>query len=354
METALSTNRMYQALVKKDSQFEGLFFAGIKTTGIFCRPTCTARKPKKENVEYFESSRDALTNGYRPCKVCKPLESVGVIPSAIHDVLKEIESNPFEKITDYGLKQRGLNPSQVRRWFLKNHQMTFHSYQRLIRINNAFKNIKNGDKVIEAAFDQGFSSLSGFQHSFKKATGISTKESKTSNQLVTTRIPTPLGPMFAVACQEGICLLEFTDRRMLETEFKQLQNLFKSPILPGNHPHFEILKHQLEEYFLGMRKSFSVPLVTPGTPFQKQVWNSLHKIHYGQTVSYLDQAQSLGKETAVRAMASANGHNRIAIVIPCHRVIGSDGQLKGYGGGLWRKKWLIDHEKKHISTPQIK
>ncbi|NNF20748.1 MAG: bifunctional transcriptional activator/DNA repair protein Ada [Saprospiraceae bacterium] len=350
MENLLSKDQMYQALLEKDSQFEGLFFAAIKTTGIFCRPTCTARKPKKENVEYFITQREALTNGYRPCKVCKPLQKVGTIPADIKKILEEIESNPFEKITDYGIRQRGLNPSQVRRWFKKNHEMTFHTYQRLLRINNAFSNIKNGDKVIEAAFDNGFNSLSGFQYSFKKATGLNPKESKTSSQLVLTRIPTPLGPMFAVANDEGICLLEFTDRRMLETEFKKLQNHYKCSILPGNHHHFKILKTQLQEYFEGKRKKFSVPLAGIGTEFQHVAWEALHKIQYGQTVSYADQAKSIGKSSAIRAIATANGLNQIAIIIPCHRVIGADGELKGYGGGLWRKQWLIDHEKKHASN----
>jgi AraC family transcriptional regulator of adaptative response/methylated-DNA-[protein]-cysteine methyltransferase len=350
MEATLSTNRMYQALLRKDSQFEGLFFAGIKTTGIFCRPTCTARKPKKENVEYFGSQKEALTNGYRPCKVCHPLQKVGEVPPDIQKVLHEIESNPFDKITDFGLTQRGLNPSQVRRWFLKNHEMTFHTYQRLLRINNAFSNIKNGDKVIEAAFDNGFSSLSGFHYSFKKATGINPKESKSSQQLMITRIPTPLGPMFAVASEEGICLLEFTDRRMLETEFHQLQNHYKCLINPGNHRHFKILKQQLNEYFEGKRYTFTVPLASPGSEFQNGAWKALHGISYGQTVSYADQAKSVGKDTAIRAIATANGNNRIAILIPCHRVIGSDGELKGYGGGLWRKRWLIDHEKEHAPS----
>lgn len=348
MNKTLSKERMFEALLNKDSQFEGLFFAGIKTTGIFCRPSCTAKKPRKENVEYFSSSREALANGYRPCKVCRPLQQIGEVPQEIQKLLQEVDSNPIEKITDWGLNQRGLNPSQVRRWFMKNHEMTFHTYQRLLRINNAFSNIKKGDKVIEAAFDNGFNSLSGFQYSFKKATGINPKKSESNNLLTITRLPTPLGPMFAVACDEGICLLEFTDRRMLETEFDQLKTHFKSNILPGNHKHFEILKIQLKEYFEGNRKDFTVPIITPGTNFQKKAWQALTIIPYGQTVSYVDQAISIGKENAVRAIGSANGNNRLAIIIPCHRVIGADGELKGYGGGLWRKRWLIDHERKHI------
>jgi len=133
---------------------------------------------------------------------------------------------------------------------------------------------------------------------------------------------------------------------MLETEFKDLQKLFNAVILPGMNEHLELLQKELWEYFEGKRESFTVVLDTPGTEFQKAVWNELQKIPYGETVSYKRQAVKLKKPNAVRAVANANGQNRIAIVIPCHRVIGEDGSLTGYGGGLSRKRWLIDLEKR--------
>jgi AraC family transcriptional regulator of adaptative response/methylated-DNA-[protein]-cysteine methyltransferase len=225
--------------------------------------------------------------------------------------------------------------------------MTFQAYQRLIRINFALRNIRNGDKVIDAAFNSGYESLSGFTYSFKKATAKTPTESRTDDSLVFTRFATPLGPMMAVASDEGICLLEFTDRRMLETELKQLRKHFKSQILPGTNRHIESLREQVKEYFDGTRREFDVPLVTPGTAFQKEAWNRLLDIPYGTTVSYKHQAIALGNPNAVRAVAQANGCNRISIVIPCHRVIGEDGSLTGYGGGLQRKRWLIDHERKN-------
>jgi len=150
--------------------------------------------------------------------------------------------------------------------------------------------------------------------------------------------------MFACASSQGLCLLEFTDRRMIETEFKDLMKRLNAVILPGNNPHLDQVEMELREYFQGKRKVFSVPLHTPGTVFQQTVWKGLRKIPYGQTRSYKEQALALDKPNAVRAVASANGRNRIAIIIPCHRVIGSDGKLVGYGGGLHRKKWLLDHE----------
>jgi AraC family transcriptional regulator of adaptative response/methylated-DNA-[protein]-cysteine methyltransferase len=338
---------MYEALLNKDSQFEGLFFAGVKTTGIFCRSTCPARKPKKENVEFFQTTREAIVHGYRPCKVCRPLEKVGVLPENLQAVMEELQNNPESRITDFSLFKRGIDPTTLRRWFQKHHGITFQAYQRLTRINNAMTHIRNGDKVIEAAYENGYESLSGFQHSFKKAIHHSPLRSKKFHQLTATRISTPLGPMLIVAEAEGICLLEFTDRRMLETELKQLQKIYKTEILPGRTPYFEMVEQQLSEYFEGKRKIFDVPLIAPGTPFQQEVWKHLQTIPYGTTRSYKQQAIAIGNPNAVRAVAKANGYNRLCILIPCHRVIGDDGHPTGYGGGIWRKQWLLEHEAKN-------
>jgi AraC family transcriptional regulator of adaptative response/methylated-DNA-[protein]-cysteine methyltransferase len=162
-----------------------------------------------------------------------------------------------------------------------------------------------------------------------------------------TSIKTPLGEMIAGATDEGICLLEFTDRRMLPTEYKDLVRLLKMDMEDGENKHLKTLKKQLKEYFDGKRKEFTIPLVTPGSEFQKAVWKELQNIEFGSTRSYHEQAIALGRPDSVRAVANANGMNRISILIPCHRVIGSDGRLTGYGGGLKRKKWLLDHEKKY-------
>jgi AraC family transcriptional regulator, regulatory protein of adaptative response / methylated-DNA-[protein]-cysteine methyltransferase len=165
--------------------------------------------------------------------------------------------------------------------------------------------------------------------------------------ITTTKIETELGIMIAGAVDEGICLLEFSDRRMLNTEYKDLARYFDTKIEEGENSHFKTLLLQLREYFEGTRKDFTVPLITPGTDFQQAVWKELMKIPYGTTRSYMEQSIALGKPDSIRAIANANGMNRVSIIIPCHRVIGSDGHLTGYGGGLKRKKWLLDHERKY-------
>jgi AraC family transcriptional regulator, regulatory protein of adaptative response / methylated-DNA-[protein]-cysteine methyltransferase len=233
----------------------------------------------------------------------------------------------------------------LKRWFLKNHGLTFHAYQRMFRINSAFKKINNGEKVITTAFASGFESLSGFNDSFKSIFGVSPTKSKSQKVVTIKRIETKLGTMFSCATENGICLLEFTDRKMLETELKNLAKTLNATILQGSSKHFELLETQLSEYFEGKRKTFSVPLDTPGSEFQNIVWSQLQTIKFGTTRSYKEQAQLIKKPEAVTAVANANGMNRISILIPCHRVIGSDGKLTGYGGGLWRKKWLLDFEK---------
>ena len=153
--------------------------------------------------------------------------------------------------------------------------------------------------------------------------------------------------MLAAATEVGICLLEFVDRRMLETQLTRLSKWLNAECVPGFSRHFDTLNRQMEEYFSGKRRKFDVPLVLPGTPFQQNVWAELLTIPYGSTRSYKEQAQALGLPNAVRAVARANGDNRISIIIPCHRVLGANHELCGYGGGLWRKRYLLNHESKN-------
>jgi len=341
----LTHETMYSAMLKKDQSYEGLFFTCVKTTGIFCRPVCTARKPKKENVEFVHNAREALSRGYRPCKVCKPMQHYQSPSNEIRKIIDEITLDPTMRITDTELRERRLEPHSVRRWFKKNYNMTFHEFQRMLRINTAFKKIKNGTTVLETAYSTGFESVSGFADTFKSIFGISPQKSKEINIIDLKRFETPLGTMIGCATQNGICLLEFSDRRMLETQFKLITKYYNAKILQGLNPLLDQLESQLTEYFNGKIKEFTIPLDVKGTPFQKMVWEELQTIPYGETRSYREQAINLGKPNSIRAVANANGMNRIAIIIPCHRVIGSDGKMVGYGGGVWRKQWLLNFEK---------
>lgn len=340
----LTFQEKYDAYARNDSLYEGAFITAVKTTDIFCRPSCKARTPKAENIAFYDTVQEALQNGFRPCKLCKPLEKMDETPEYVKNIIKELHENPYLRIKDDDLRRRGIEPSQIRRWFKKHHNMTFHSYQRMLRINTAFNSIKNGETVTNSAFDSGYDSLSGFNESYRSIFGDSATHSNDKSIINIARFTTPIGPMFACASDQGICLLDFTDRRMLETEFKDLAKRLNAVILPGASPFLEQVQSQLSEYFSGKRKTFTVPLHTPGTDFQQSVWEILQDIPYGNNRTYKQQAMAINKPKAIRAVASANGHNRISIIIPCHRVIGSDGRLVGYGGGLHRKKWLLDFE----------
>jgi AraC family transcriptional regulator, regulatory protein of adaptative response / methylated-DNA-[protein]-cysteine methyltransferase len=166
----------------------------------------------------------------------------------------------------------------------------------------------------------------------------------TVTRVATADIETPIGTMIAAATETHLLLFEFPHRRMIDTQFDRVRRAMECELSPGESPVFAVLRTQLDEYFRGERREFTVPLHTPGTPFQMKVWAELRRIPCGTTTSYARLAEAIGQPNAVRAVARANGDNRVAILIPCHRVIGSNGELVGYGGGLWRKRKLLELE----------
>jgi O-6-methylguanine DNA methyltransferase len=162
--------------------------------------------------------------------------------------------------------------------------------------------------------------------------------------VVTTLINTPLGPMLAGATDEGVCLAEFADRPMVPTQLETLRRRLRRPIVAGSHAHLDRLRTELAEYFAGTRRAFDVPVVAPGSAFQQRTWAELRRLAPGTTVSYEELAERVGRPHSQRAVGTANGANRIAVVIPCHRVVRKSGETGNYGGGRWRKEWLLAHE----------
>lgn len=335
----------YEALLNRDSKYIGIFYAAVKTTSVFCISTCRARKPKRENVEFYQTFKQAIQNGYRPCKICKPTENANEGPDEIKRAIELVKKHPKEKISDFRLKQNDISPDKVRRWFKKNYGLTFHAFQRMYRINNAYKELKDGKKAINTAYDLGYESLSGFGYTYKKIIGKSPNKSKSKQVILINRLTTPLGSMFVCATEKGICLLEFTDRKMLETEFKDLQRILNAKILIGENKHIKQAKIELSEYFKGERQKFDVPIDALGPDFQKKAWHLLTKIPFGSTTTYSILADKTSPKSRVQSIRKANGFNKISIIIPCHRVIAENGDLMGYGGGIERKKWLLNHEK---------
>lgn len=340
---------MKRAVYSKDKSYDGIFFVAVKSTNIFCRPACPARKPLEKNMVFYPSAREALFAGYRACKKCRPMELSGTHPDWVQKLLSKIDSSDDKRIRDGELRRMGIQPEKARRYFMKNYGMTFHAYQRSRRLGTAFTQIREGSKIDDAVFSNGYSSHSGFRDAFSKVFGKPPGRSETTDCIVTSMYQSKLGPIIIGANSKGVCLVEFSDRRMLEYQLKTLRRRFNSAIIPGSNKHIEQVKNELDEYFKGNLKSFKTPLVYPGTDFQVNVWNKLKKIPYGKTISYVELAEEIGLKGASRAVGTANGMNRIAIIIPCHRVVNKDGRLGGYGGGLWRKQWLLEMERIHSS-----
>lgn len=340
---------MERAFRERDGGYDGVFYAAVTTTRIFCRPSCPARKPKEGRVEYYASAREALYAGFRPCLRCRPMEASGVAPSWVRGLLEAVDADPERKLRDRDLREMDIEPSAARRYFKRTYGMTFQAYSRARRLGRAFEALKRGGSVDEAALGFGWDSFSGFREAFGKAFGSppgAISGSPGSTDFVRLGwIETPLGPMVAGAVDGGLCLLEFTDRRMLETQLDTLRSRFRLPLAPAESPHFKALREELAAYFSGRLKTFTVPIDLRGTAFQERVWRGLLGIPYGETLSYAALAESIGASGAARAVGHANGLNRIAVVVPCHRVVNADGQVGGYGGGLWRKRALLDLER---------
>lgn len=335
---------MMRAFQHRDASYDGIFVTGVTTTGIFCRPSCPARKPKPEHVRFFAGVREALFAGFRPCKRCNPLTTGASRPVWAQSLLDDIDLQPDVRLRDGDLRARGLEPATVRRFFVKEFGMTFHAYARGRRLGGAFAQLRRGATIDDAALGSGFDSLSGFRDAFSRAFGEAPGRSRDGDCVVVTWVETPLGPMVAGARADGVCLLEYTDRRKLAAQIETVHRRFGA-VVPGDSPHFAQLRTELADYFEGRLQEFTVPLVAPGTPFQERVWAELLRIPYGETRSYEEMARRVGAPGSQRAVGTANGMNRIAILIPCHRVVNKNGKLGGYGGLLWRKQALLDLER---------
>ena len=331
---------MISAFLKRKKKYKDAFYVGVKSTGVFHKSTCSVRKPGKKNMDFFSSTKVALDYGYRPCKICHPFLPTGETALWIVDLLNEIDHDPAFKIRDSELVKRGIDPNKLRRWFKKHHGFTFQAYLKYNRINHRFGNIcYNKNLAVHNAYHTRKPVMLAAEEPEEYG------EDKNPKQWIAiNRIETPIGPLLAGANEEGICLLEFSDRRMLETQIKILEKRLNAELYPGKSEYFEPLANQIDEYFSGNRTEFDISLITPGTPFQQQVWKAIEDVPFGKIRTYKQQSIQIGNPKAVRAVGSANGDNRIAIIIPCHRIVGNNGALVGYGGGLWRKRFLLELE----------
>ncbi|MBY6345947.1 bifunctional transcriptional activator/DNA repair protein Ada [Providencia rettgeri] len=337
---------LYTALLSRDERYDGQAFVCVSSTGVFCRLTCPARKPKAEHCSFHATIGECIEAGFRPCKRCHPLQAAALEDPTVTALLRELDAKPGLRWSEGHLERMGYDLSTVRRSFKRHFGMTFLEMARQRRLREGFETLATGGNVIAAQHQASFESASAFRTAFARLLGCAPAVLRTDGLLRATWIPTPLGDMIAVSSHSHLHLLEFVDRKGLPAELKRLQASIKNAIGIGVMPPSEQAAAELADYFAARSDCFNTPLaLTSGSAFTQEVWRILQDIPAGETRSYSEIARQIGRPTAVRAVARANGANQIALMIPCHRVIGADGSLTGYGGGLWRKQRLIEIER---------
>ncbi|WP_295807798.1 bifunctional transcriptional activator/DNA repair enzyme AdaA [uncultured Nitratireductor sp.] len=336
---------LYQALMARDSGYDGFVYAGVTTTGVFCRITCPARKPKRENVTFHDTVAQCFEAGLRPCKRCRPLAPSGEAEPVVATLLEALDRAPGRRWSEDDIARVGYDPSTVRRAFKRRYGISFLEMARLRRVALAVENIAGGASVIEAQQEAGFSSGSGFRDAVARLIGEAPRQMRGKALLRADWIETPIGTMVAIADDHALHLLEFLERTALPAEIRKLHKATGSTIAMGSNGPIEQTRNELAAYFAGHADHFRTRLATHGTPFERRVWETLRTIPPGTVMNYARLAAALDRPDASRAVGRANGANQFAIVIPCHRVVAANGSLVGYGGGLWRKRWLLEHEK---------
>ncbi|MEL6680182.1 MAG: methylated-DNA--[protein]-cysteine S-methyltransferase, partial [Pseudomonadota bacterium] len=303
------------------------------------------RKPKPENCQFFDTVGACIEAGYRPCKRCHPLAPLAEADPAIRVLTEALEARRGHRWREADVVAMGFDPSAVRRSFRRQFGMTFLEMARQTRLREGFEVLSDGGRVIEAQVDAGFESASAFRRAFARLLGQPPGAFTDDPLLFADWIETPLGAMLAVSSTDRLHLLEFMDRKALPAEMKRLWAHAKGRVGFGATAPTEQVRGELGAFFAGRSACFETPLALHGTPFTRAVWELLRTIPAGETRTYGALARQMGRPSATRAVARANGANQIALVIPCHRVLGADGALTGYGGGLWRKQKLIEIER---------
>jgi len=345
----LDPDTAWAAFMRRDRSWDGRVIGAVHTTGIYCKPSCPARRPKRENVTFYSSGEEARAAGFRACMRCKP-DEVGRDREAVRRAVKLIE----EAEEHPGLAELsaavGYAPHHFQRIFKRDLGVSPAEYARGLRNRRSETALKANGRVTDAVYDAGYSGPSSFYSDAKERLGMTPSAWRDGGRGETirwTHFDSPLGQMLIAATSKGICRLTFDDSE------ESLRRLF---------PHATVVEDAggLKQLVEGALAAIDQPLAMPdlpldvaGTAFQEAVWRELRKIPAGETRSYAEIAAAIGHPKAVRAVGSANGDNHVCVLIPCHRVIRSDGTLGGYGGGIERKKRLLASEGHAERTPEL-
>ncbi|MBA3668779.1 MAG: methylated-DNA--[protein]-cysteine S-methyltransferase [Sphingomonas sp.] len=336
----------WAAFEARDRSLDGEVIGAVTTTGIYCKPSCPARRPKREHVVFYATPDEARAAGFRACLRCRP-DEVGRDSVAVTKAVALIEAAEEAPSLAELAAAVGYAPHHFQRLFTRSVGISPAAYARGIRAQRAERHLASNERVTDAIYDSGYSSPSGFYSDAKERFGMTPSAWRNGGAGETIRWTTfdsPLGRMLIASTSKGICRLTFNDNE------DSLRRLFpKAEIVEDS----DGLRQVVEGCLAAIERPAAapdIPIDVAGTAFQEKVWQELRKIPLGETRSYAQIAAAIGQAGAVRAVGTANGSNHVSVLIPCHRVIRSDGSLGGYGGGLPNKRKLLEAE--GISVPQ--
>lgn len=331
----------WAAFERRDRSWDGRVIGAVRTTRIYCKPSCPARRPKREHVEFFSDAGEALAAGYRPCLRCRPDEE-GRDRAAVAKAVKLIEGSDHPPRLDVLAATVGYTAPHFQRLFTREIGVSPAAYARALRVKRAEGALEENGTVTDAIYEAGYSGPSRFYADAGERLGMAPSAWRDGGNGATIRwtiVETSLGPMLVAATGKGICRLTFDeDEGALRRRFP------KATVLPDDG----VIAEWAQAAVAAVDRpgeAPELPVDVRGTAFQESVWRELRKIPLGETRSYAEIAAAVGQPGAVRAVGTANGSNPVAVLVPCHRVIRSDGSLGGYAGGLDRKRKLLDAEK---------
>lgn len=348
----MNDDEMWEAVRDCDASCDGKFFYGVKTTGIYCRPSCKSKLARRENVVFFRTREEAETAGFRPCKRCRP-DLLQYDPALeLSERTKELLDQHFSDRLRLGRDMKGMGVSRkhLTQVFKQKYDLTPSEYLIRVRIAAARQLLQDGSEIPDAAGMAGYENLSEFYDHFRRQTGMTPARYRQifADDISRNVLDTPIGPLRIIASQDAVLCVEQAGRENSDAG-AQADQIPVDRVISDDSPG-ELVKDceaQLTEYFSGERRDFDLPVSPEGTDFQKNVWSHLREIPYGETRTYGELAAMAGNKKASRAVGMANHCNPILIVIPCHRVIGANGSLTGYAAGIEAKKFLLTMEKRY-------
>ena len=346
---SIDQDQAWAAFERRDRRWDGRVIGAVTTTGIYCKPSCPARRPKREHVEFFADAEAARAAGFRACLRCKP-DEVGRDREAVGRAVQLIERAEESPRLDELAAAVGYAPHHFQRIFTREIGVSPAAYARGLRTVRAQDNLGADKSVTEAIYDSGYSAPSRFYADARDRLGMTPSAWRDGGRGETIRyamLDTPLGQMLVAATKKGICRLTFDE------DVASLKRRFpNATILPADAAMGSLISGVLQAIETPAAGP-DLPIDVAGTAFQEAVWRELRKIPAGETRSYADIAAAIGEPGAVRAVGTANGSNPVAVLVPCHRVIRSDGTLGGYAGGLDRKRKLLAAEGAMIPQPSL-